>query len=97
MLKHHEVQFAVANSLQDSFKPIVKVAVVGPYQTEFTIYMLHAKDLAGFHASARSELRRVIKTLDKLIKETKSDILGVTEDPRFDGLTPLCAPIHVSA
>ena len=24
-------------------------------------------------------------------------ILGVTEDPRFDGLTPLCAPIHVSA
>ncbi len=23
-------------------------------------------------------------------------ILGVTEDPRFYGLTPMCAPIHVS-
>ncbi|WP_420012026.1 hypothetical protein [Tateyamaria sp.] len=25
-----------------------------------------------------------------------SSILGVTEDPRFYGLTPMCAPIHVS-
>lgn len=27
----------------------------------------------------------------------KSTILGVPEDPRFDGLTPMCAPIHVRA
>ncbi len=74
LIKHHELQLKVARQLESSFKDIMKVAVIGSYQAEFLIYMLHAKELARLNASALSALRRTQKHLDKITKGAASEL-----------------------
>ena len=60
--------------------------------------------VAEFHKIIREndDIRQQLEKLDVWKLEDGKQgtnvvpILGVTEDPRFYGLTPMCAPIHVS-
>ena len=46
--------------------------------------------------TARTKRSLRVAAEEALLSDNFFDILGVTEDPRFYGLTPMCAPIHVS-
>ena len=84
-LKHHTLQFDAAKQLQSSFKDIMKVAVFGSFQTEFLIYMLHAKKIAEYNNICRSELKKTIKHLEAIIKNSKTDIQMTNDQITYIG------------
>ena len=70
--------------------------------TNREIAHFHAKTWEHWRAAydyrlAKGSYRADLKPSPTGVSLNTLFILGVTEDPRFDGLTPLCAPIHVSA
>ncbi|MEM8577597.1 MAG: hypothetical protein AAGF60_07065 [Pseudomonadota bacterium] len=82
---NHNRMTLACRELEAAFKLITKVAVLGPFQSKMGILYLQSRELTKAHNACRSECKRLMANIDRMIADSKASLRMAKDQEDFIG------------